>query len=66
MGVRFHQLAADAKTRVREVSAAEASQEQCVDLMLLMTCLSRGFRKVFDMGSKFSLNLLLLLDGREL
>lgn len=28
MGIRFNQLAADAKTRVREVSAAEASQEQ--------------------------------------
>ena len=27
MGMRFNQLAADAKTRVREVSAAEASQE---------------------------------------
>jgi phage shock protein E len=27
MGARFNQLAADAKTRVREVSAAEASQE---------------------------------------
>jgi rhodanese-related sulfurtransferase len=28
MGVRFNQLSADAKTRVREVSAAEANQEQ--------------------------------------
>jgi rhodanese-related sulfurtransferase len=28
MGARFNQLAADAKTRVREVSAAEARQEQ--------------------------------------
>jgi phage shock protein E len=28
MGQRFNQLAADAKTRIREVSAVEASQEQ--------------------------------------
>ena len=28
MGIRFNQLAADAKTRVREVSAAEANLEQ--------------------------------------
>ena len=28
MGIRFHQLAADARTRVREVSASEASEQQ--------------------------------------
>ena len=35
MGIRFNQLAADAKTRVREVSAAEASQEQAKGAVLI-------------------------------
>jgi rhodanese-related sulfurtransferase len=35
MGMRFNQLAADAKTRVREVSAAEASQEQAKGAVLI-------------------------------
>jgi rhodanese-related sulfurtransferase len=35
MGARFNQLAADAKTRVREVSAAEASQEQAQGAVLI-------------------------------
>ena len=35
MGIRFNQLAADAKTRVREVSAAEASQEQAQGAVLI-------------------------------
>jgi phage shock protein E len=35
MGIRFNQLAADAKTRVREVSAAEASQEQAQGAVLV-------------------------------
>ena len=35
MGMRFNQLAADAKTRVREVSAAEASQEQSKGAVLV-------------------------------
>src|SRR3954466_15365137 len=35
MGMRFNQLAADAKARVREVSAAEASQEQAKGAVLI-------------------------------
>jgi phage shock protein E len=35
MGIRFNQLAADAKTRVREVSAAEANQEQAQGAVLI-------------------------------
>jgi phage shock protein E len=35
MGIRFNQLAADAKTRIREVSAAEASQEQANGAVLI-------------------------------
>jgi rhodanese-related sulfurtransferase len=35
MGARFHQLTDDAKTRVREVSAAEASQEQAHGALLI-------------------------------
>src|SRR4029078_11987832 len=35
MCARFHQLADDAKTRVREVSAAEASQEQAKGAVLI-------------------------------
>ena len=35
MGARFHQLADDAKTRVREVSAAEASREQAKGAVLI-------------------------------
>ena len=35
MGARFNQLASDAKTRVREVSAAEASQEQAQGAVLI-------------------------------
>jgi phage shock protein E len=35
MGIRFNQLAADAKTRVREVSAAEANQEQSQGAVLI-------------------------------
>jgi rhodanese-related sulfurtransferase len=35
MGIRFNQLAADAKTRVREVSAAEAGQEQAKGAVLI-------------------------------
>lgn len=35
MGVRFNQLAADAKTRIREVSAAEASKEQAHGAVLI-------------------------------
>jgi phage shock protein E len=35
MGIRFNQLATDAKTRVREVSAAEANQEQAKGAVLI-------------------------------
>jgi phage shock protein E len=35
MGARFNQLAAEAKARVREVSAAEASQEQSKGAVLI-------------------------------
>ena len=35
MGIRFNQLAADAKTRVREVSATEASQAQAKGAVLI-------------------------------
>jgi phage shock protein E len=35
MGARFHQLAADAKTRIREVSAKEASEEQAKGAVLI-------------------------------
>jgi phage shock protein E len=35
MGIRFNELAADAKTRVREVSAAEANQEQAKGAVLI-------------------------------
>lgn len=35
MGMRFNQLAADAKTRIREVSAADARQEQSQGAVLV-------------------------------
>ena len=35
MGLRFNQLAQDAKSRIREVSAAEASQEQAKGAVLI-------------------------------
>ena len=35
MGARFHQLAADAKTRIREVSAAEANKEHAQGAVLI-------------------------------
>jgi phage shock protein E len=35
MGIRFNQLAADAKSHIREVSAAEASQEQANGAVLI-------------------------------
>src|SRR5215207_10647549 len=35
MGIRFNQLAADAKARVRELSAAEASQEHAQGAVLI-------------------------------
>ena len=35
MGMRFHQLAADAKTRIREVSAAEAKKEHAQGAVLI-------------------------------
>ncbi len=35
MGMRFNQLAADAKTRVREVSAADASQKHAKGAVLI-------------------------------
>ena len=35
MGMRFNQFAADAKTRIREVSAAEAKEEQSQGALLI-------------------------------
>ncbi len=35
MGIRFNQFAADAKLRVREVSAAEAKEEQSTGALLI-------------------------------
>jgi rhodanese-related sulfurtransferase len=51
MGLRFNQLAADAKTRVREVSAAEARQEQAKGAVLIDVRESEEFENSHASGA---------------
>src|SRR5262245_19641931 len=51
MGTRFHQLADDAKTRVREVSAIEAVQEQSKGALLIDVRENEEFQGVHAQGA---------------
>ncbi len=51
MGLRFNQFAADAKTRVREVSAAEAKEEQSTGALLIDVREAEEFGKSHAQGA---------------
>jgi rhodanese-related sulfurtransferase len=51
MGTRFHQLADDAKTRIREVSAVDAVQEQAKGAVLIDVRENEEFQREHAQGA---------------